>query len=41
MFKSAPLVSVKVAMMLMILGTEVQAAPTERGKEAVEITGKT
>lgn len=41
MLNSAALVSVmKVMMMLTILGTGVEAAPTERGKEAVEITGK-
>ncbi len=40
MHNSAALVSVmKVAMMmLIILGMGVEAAPTERGKEAVEIT---
>lgn len=41
MFNNAALVLVmKVAMMmLMILGTGVEATPTERGKEVVVITG--
>lgn len=40
MLNSAALTSVmRVAlMMLMILGTGVEAAPTERGKKTVEIT---
>lgn len=34
MFGRTSVVSLKVAVMLMILGSGVEAAPTERGKEA-------
>lgn len=34
MFRRTSVVSLKVAVMLMILGSGVEAAPTERGKEA-------
>lgn len=36
MFQNAPVASVKLAMMLMIVGGTVEGAPTERGEEAAE-----